>query len=104
MNRYPAQPSEAAVFSAPNAQPDGAIVVGLGPLGGLTQGELARAYGNGLLEYARQAESAAGPDSALTAVPVQLINILDNASAALEALVEGELGVLSGPQLDRLTE
>jgi lysozyme family protein len=57
LNRYPGQVGEAAVFLPPNSRPAGAVVVGLGAVGSLTQGELTRAYSHGLLEFARQAES-----------------------------------------------
>lgn len=57
LNRYPGQVGEAAVFLPAKSRPAGAIVVGLGTVGNLTQGELARACTHGLLEHARQAES-----------------------------------------------
>jgi DNA-binding response OmpR family regulator len=50
----------------------------------------------------RRNESARRPDSALTAVPVQMINTLDNATTGLQSLMDGELGELRGEQLDKL--
>jgi hypothetical protein len=50
----------------------------------------------------RRSESANRPDSALTAVPVQMINALDNATSGLQSLMDGVLGDLRGEQLDKL--
>jgi GAF domain-containing protein len=50
----------------------------------------------------RQNQSANRPSSALTAVPVQMINTLDSASNRLEALIDEQLGQLQGEQLDQL--
>jgi CheY-like chemotaxis protein len=50
----------------------------------------------------RRSESTNGADSALTAVPIQLINSLDDATSGLHSLMEGELGEMSPEQLDKL--
>ncbi len=50
----------------------------------------------------RRSASASRPDSALTAVPVQMINTLDNATTGLQSLMDGDLGDLRGEQLDKL--
>ena len=54
LGRFPQRPDEALVVLQPDAarRPGGAIVIGLGALGELTPGELARAFAGGLLEYA----------------------------------------------------
>lgn len=54
LGRFPQRPDSALVVLQPDAarRPGGAIVIGLGPLGELTPGELARAFAGGLLEYA----------------------------------------------------
>ena len=53
LGRFPQRPDSALVVLQPDAarRPGGAIVIGLGPLGELTPGELARAFAGGLLEY-----------------------------------------------------
>lgn len=50
----------------------------------------------------RRTQSASRPDSALTAVPVQMIDSLDSATGALESLIGGDHGELKGEQLDQL--
>jgi GAF domain-containing protein len=50
----------------------------------------------------RQTKSANGADSALTAVPVQMIDTLDSATTGLRSLMDGKLGELRDEQLDRL--
>ena len=54
LGRFPQRPDSALVVLQPDAsrRPGGAIVIGLGPLGELTPGELTRAFAGGLLEYA----------------------------------------------------
>ena len=54
LGRFPQRPDSALVVLQPDAaqRPGGAIVIGLGALGELTPGELARAFAGGLLEYA----------------------------------------------------
>ncbi|WP_139842529.1 CHAT domain-containing protein, partial [Janthinobacterium sp. GW458P] len=54
LGRFPQRPDAALVVLQPDAarRPGGAIVIGLGALGELTPGELARAFAGGLLEYA----------------------------------------------------
>ena len=47
-------------------------------------------------------QSSTRPDSALTAVPVQMIDSLDSATSALEDLIEGKVGPLPANQLDQL--
>ncbi|MDO8066971.1 CHAT domain-containing protein [Janthinobacterium sp. SUN206] len=69
LGRFPQRPDSALVVLQPDAarRPGGAIVIGLGALGELTPGELARAFAGGLLEYAcvclqvRAAGHAAAP-------------------------------------------
>lgn len=63
LGRYPGRVGEAMVFLAPSlsTQPTGAVVVGLGPIGGLQPGVLTRALTQGLLEYARVWSNARPP-------------------------------------------
>lgn len=65
LGRYPNLPGETLVFRnpEPGAKPGGAVVVGLGAVGELQPGTLARALREGLLEYARVLDQdSASPD------------------------------------------
>ncbi len=75
LGRYPRYPDEAMVFYHPEPQgkPAGAIVVGLGPLGELSPGDLTLALTNGLLEYVRNVEQRPGEATGSLAVSSLLV-------------------------------